>query len=263
MGIRTPDLLHAMESRPIHNGPRQFTGDPAELAIRSDWITSVHQSSPRTVTSLVTSRRRTGAYPDTPATSLDPHGRIALWQLPGELTRHQTPRQTARNRPAPPPAPGAQNSRVSTALVLIGIQSVSTHIGGSGASVGLRPITPHSVTVVAVSQAVPLTADLPGGSSSPRCGRSTWTAVPGRQGSQPRARESGGQRAWPLIMTWCTDKGAVNTRPQIDRAEVHIGTRPLVYSERLFASPLGIALEPREPCLGSAIAARLLSWRRC
>ena len=67
MGIRTPDLLHAMESRPVHNGPRQFTGDPAELAIRSDRITSVHQSSPRTVTSLVTSRRRTGAYPDNPS----------------------------------------------------------------------------------------------------------------------------------------------------------------------------------------------------
>ena len=56
--------LHAMERRPVHDGPRQFTSDPAELAIRSDWITSVHQSSPRTVTSLVTSRRRTGAYPD-------------------------------------------------------------------------------------------------------------------------------------------------------------------------------------------------------
>ena len=61
-------------------------------------------------------------------------------------------------------------------------------------------------------QAVPLTADRPGLSSSLRCRRSTWTAVPGRQGSQPRAKESGGQRTWPLIMTWCTDKGAVNTR---------------------------------------------------
>ena len=64
MGIRTPDLLHAMESRPVHDGPRQFTSDPSELAIRSDWTTSVHQSSLRTVTSLVTSRRRTRTCPD-------------------------------------------------------------------------------------------------------------------------------------------------------------------------------------------------------
>ena len=56
--------LHAMESRPVHRGPRQFTRDLAELAIRSDWITSVHGSSLRTVTSLVTSSCRTGAYPD-------------------------------------------------------------------------------------------------------------------------------------------------------------------------------------------------------
>src|SRR5258708_9746877 len=63
MGIRSPDLLHAMERRPVHNGPPQFTSDPAELAIRSDRITSVHQSSLRTVTSLVTSGRCTGTYP--------------------------------------------------------------------------------------------------------------------------------------------------------------------------------------------------------
>ena len=48
MGIRTPDLLHAMERRPVHDGPRQFTGDPFEQVIRSDRITSVHQSSLRT-----------------------------------------------------------------------------------------------------------------------------------------------------------------------------------------------------------------------
>jgi hypothetical protein len=49
--------LHAMESRPVHRSPRQFTRDPAEQVIRSDCITSVHASSPRTVTSLVTSCR--------------------------------------------------------------------------------------------------------------------------------------------------------------------------------------------------------------
>ena len=41
----------------------------------------------------------------------------------------------------------------------------------------------------------------------------TWTAVPGR--SQPRTKESGGQRAWPLITTWCPDNGAVNNRPDL------------------------------------------------
>jgi hypothetical protein len=40
---------------------------------------------------------------------------------------------------------------------------------------------PHSVTVFGL-QAVPLTDDRPGRSSSLRCGRSTWTAVAGRQG---------------------------------------------------------------------------------
>jgi hypothetical protein len=64
MGIRTPDLLHAMESQSVHRRLPQFTSDPPEQAIRSDCITSVHQSSPRTVTSLVTSHPRTGANPD-------------------------------------------------------------------------------------------------------------------------------------------------------------------------------------------------------
>jgi hypothetical protein len=60
---QVPDLLHAMERRPVHKSSRQFTGEPSELAIRSDRVTSVRQSSPRTVTSLVTSRYCTGAYP--------------------------------------------------------------------------------------------------------------------------------------------------------------------------------------------------------
>jgi len=62
MGIRTPDLLHAMESRSVHGSPREFTAAPAELVIRSDRISSVHQSSVRTVTSLVTSPRHTWAW---------------------------------------------------------------------------------------------------------------------------------------------------------------------------------------------------------
>jgi hypothetical protein len=52
---RTPDLLHAMERRTVHHGPRQFTRDPSELAIRPEQVTCVHQGSPRMVTSSVTS----------------------------------------------------------------------------------------------------------------------------------------------------------------------------------------------------------------
>jgi hypothetical protein len=55
MGIRTPDLLHAMERRTVHHSPRQATRDCPELRIRSQQSTSVHDSPLRTVTSLVTS----------------------------------------------------------------------------------------------------------------------------------------------------------------------------------------------------------------
>jgi hypothetical protein len=55
MGIRTPDLLHAMENRPVHHSPRQVTCNPLELGINSKRTVSVHVSSLRTVTSLVTS----------------------------------------------------------------------------------------------------------------------------------------------------------------------------------------------------------------
>src|SRR5258708_15912508 len=85
-------------------------------------------------------------------------------------------------------------------------------IGGSGAAVALRSATFRDRG--GRLQGVPLTVGRPGRSSSLRCGRST--AVPGGQGSQPRTNEKGGQRAWPLIMTWCPDKGAVNKR--LDRA---------------------------------------------
>jgi hypothetical protein len=63
MGIRTPDLLHAMERRPVQDRPPQYTSDPPELGIRSDRVASVHHSSPRTVTSLVTSPRHVRACP--------------------------------------------------------------------------------------------------------------------------------------------------------------------------------------------------------
>src|SRR5258708_10882057 len=59
--------LHAMERQPVHASPRQFTSNPAEQAIRSDRVTSVHESSPRTVTSLVTSRPPTRACRDNPS----------------------------------------------------------------------------------------------------------------------------------------------------------------------------------------------------
>jgi hypothetical protein len=54
-GIRTPDLLHAMERRVVHGGPGQVTCDPSELRIRPPGATTVHAGSLRTVTSLVTS----------------------------------------------------------------------------------------------------------------------------------------------------------------------------------------------------------------
>lgn len=55
---RTPDLLHAMERRTVHHSPRPFTRDRPELAFRPEQVTCVHQSSLRTVTSLVTSPPR-------------------------------------------------------------------------------------------------------------------------------------------------------------------------------------------------------------
>jgi hypothetical protein len=55
MGIRTPDLLHAMERRLVHGGLRQATCDPPELRIRPPGSAAVHAGSLRTVTSLVTS----------------------------------------------------------------------------------------------------------------------------------------------------------------------------------------------------------------
>jgi hypothetical protein len=57
--------FHAMERRSVQQGPPRFTRDPAELGIRLGRVTSVHQSSPRTVTSLVTSRVRCRACPET------------------------------------------------------------------------------------------------------------------------------------------------------------------------------------------------------
>jgi hypothetical protein len=41
-------------------------------------------------------------------------------------------------------------------------------------------------------------------------GRQRWTAAPGRQ-RPPPCRRAVEKRAWPLIMTWCPDKRAVNT----------------------------------------------------
>ncbi len=57
-------------------------------------------------------------------------------------------------------------------------------IGGSGAAVALR--LPTFRDRGGRLQAVPLTTDPTGRSSSLRCWRSTWTAVSGRQGAQPR-----------------------------------------------------------------------------
>lgn len=87
MGFERQASLHAMESRPVHASPRQFTSNPAEQAIRSDCIASVHQSSPRTVTSLVTSRPHTRACPHNP--SLFPvHAPCLAGPLPQPVGRH-------------------------------------------------------------------------------------------------------------------------------------------------------------------------------
>jgi len=76
-----------MERRTVHGSPRQFTRDPADLAIRPEQVTSVHESSLRTVTSLVTSRPRPAREP----------GRIPLCARPAGLCTETTPRDGSRS----------------------------------------------------------------------------------------------------------------------------------------------------------------------
>jgi hypothetical protein len=56
-GDSNSGLLACLERRIVHHSPRQFTRDRAELATCPEQVTSVHQSSLRKVTSLVTSPR--------------------------------------------------------------------------------------------------------------------------------------------------------------------------------------------------------------
>ena len=56
MGIRTPDLLHAMEPTSVHDSPPPFVIDAADQVIRSRQSARVHQDSLRTITNTVTSR---------------------------------------------------------------------------------------------------------------------------------------------------------------------------------------------------------------
>src|ERR1019366_3048484 len=55
MGIRTPDLLHALEKRSVHRSPLPFSTDTADQPIRPPQSAAVHDSSLRMVTSFVTS----------------------------------------------------------------------------------------------------------------------------------------------------------------------------------------------------------------
>ena len=55
MGIRTPDLLHAMERRAVQHGTPTFNEYATDLLTRSPQSTDVQDDSLRTVTSLVTS----------------------------------------------------------------------------------------------------------------------------------------------------------------------------------------------------------------
>jgi hypothetical protein len=61
MGIRTPDLLHAMQRRSVHHRPPPFTTDTADQPVRPQESARVHHRSLRTVTSLVTSHPRYAA----------------------------------------------------------------------------------------------------------------------------------------------------------------------------------------------------------
>jgi hypothetical protein len=54
MGIRTPDLLHAMVQHAVQNGSPTFKVYAADLLIHSPESTVVQDDSPRTVTTLVT-----------------------------------------------------------------------------------------------------------------------------------------------------------------------------------------------------------------
>src|SRR6266545_6343731 len=72
--------------------------------------------------------------------------------------------------------------------------ATGAHIGGSGAAVA-----PHPVTFRDRGRRL----------------QQLQTAAAIDRGSGPTGtaamKESGGERAWPLIMTWCPDKRAVNT----------------------------------------------------
>jgi hypothetical protein len=109
-------------------------------------------------------------------------------------------------------------------------------------------------------QAVPLTANRPGRQSSLRCGRSTYRiAIPVRQGSQPRTKKSGEQRAWPLIMTGVQIKvrqHLADNRPgcgDVTQAEAEaviagfaFGTTQLTWSSKVASSAeRELAAEPR------------------
>jgi hypothetical protein len=102
MEIRTPDLLHAMEVRTVHQGPGEFTPNPTEQRIRTEQAASVHESSPRTVTSLVTSQRPDHAHPDGPYQVRENRPRIE-----GCVSR------SAGSRPSP-------TARLQTTIVISG-----------------------------------------------------------------------------------------------------------------------------------------------
>jgi len=127
MGIRTPDLLHAMEQRSVHHSPLPFATDTADQPIRPPQSAAVQDSSLRMVTSLVTShpgnaapackppaRYRPSARPDGACTEITPAGatpsRLSQRANPPGLTR------TPANR-IPGPQPSASDRRACTSPV--------------------------------------------------------------------------------------------------------------------------------------------------
>ncbi len=95
MGIRTPDLLHAMERRSVHHRPPPFTMGTADQPVRPPQSAGVHHRSLRTVTSLVTSHPRATV----PARKARRHTSL----LPGQAAH--APRLRQRALPACPSLP--------------------------------------------------------------------------------------------------------------------------------------------------------------
>src|SRR6266498_2933970 len=90
MGIRTPDLLHAMQRRSVHHRPLPFTTDTPDQPIRPQESARVHHRSLRTVTSLVTSH---AAMPHQPR---EPRRDTGPFTMPNSPCTEDTPGRASR-----------------------------------------------------------------------------------------------------------------------------------------------------------------------